>query len=89
MECEFVIIVERVERKRGPRLLERCWVPSDTQELTVVFNPSRAFRARTELNLDAVDPVAMHDNKGLSPIRRRTRSVFVTGKEAITQSSEG
>jgi hypothetical protein len=63
-----MIVVEDVKRKRSLRPSERCRVPLDTQKLAVVLDPLRALRARAELDVNAVDPVAVNNNNGLTTI---------------------
>jgi hypothetical protein len=89
LERVFVIVIEYIEREHSPWSLEGCRIPFETQELTVVFNPSGALRAFAELDVDAVDPIPIHNNKGLSLVRRGARSVFVASIEAISQTPEG
>ena len=64
-----MVVIEHVERKSSLRSSERCRVPFETQKLAVVLDPSRALRAGAELNVNAVDPIAVHDDNGLSVIR--------------------
>jgi hypothetical protein len=89
LECRFVIVVEHTERKNCLRFLERRGVPFETQKLAVVLDPLGALRARTELDVNAVDPVSVHDDEGLGVIRRGARSVSMASVEAITQMFEG
>lgn len=64
-----MIFVKQFEREHSLRSSEGCGIPLETQELTVLFDPSGALRTRTELDVDVVDPIGIHNNEGLSRIR--------------------
>lgn len=74
--------VKKVKSERGSGSFKRCGVPTDTQELTVIFYPVGGLFASTELDVDTVSAVEMDDNDLLAGVGRGTWTVLMADVEA-------
>lgn len=86
LECDLVICVGKVKCHRSLGPLEGGGVPSHSQQLTIVFDPTLALFASTKLDVNIVCAIGVDDEDLFKTgMRRWARCVLMTDVKRVAQ----